>query len=134
ATGPPSRRRAGTPRASSLLLLRGRDEPFIREREELVGMNRDPAQLLVIAAVVRQRPEERVRRLLGEERVQLPVDGAPFLVIERQLALHDEAVDLGIRVPAEVVLPRTDLGGMEQRGDVRERNEDPAGLDDVDDK
>ena len=63
--------------------------------------------------------------------MQLPVDGAPFLVIERQLALHDEAVDLGIRVSAEVVLPRTDLGGMEQRGDVRGVIEDPRGQDDV---
>jgi len=34
--------------------------------------------------------------------MQLPIDGPALFVIERQLALHDEAVNLRIGVGAEV--------------------------------
>src|SRR5882672_7769883 len=71
------------------LLLARRDEPFVGEREELVRMDLHPPHLAVVRAVVGQRPQERVRLLLGEDRVQLAVDGAALLVVEGQLALDD---------------------------------------------
>ncbi len=42
--------------------------------------------LLVIGGVVGQRPQEGIGILVGENRMQLAVDGAALLVIERQLA------------------------------------------------
>src|SRR3979411_1091123 len=69
------------------LLLAGRNEPFVGEREELVRVDLHAPQLLVIGAVVGERPEKGVRLLLGEDRVQLAVDRAALLVVERELAL-----------------------------------------------
>src|SRR5918992_3692094 len=97
---------------TSLLLAR-RDEPFVGEREELVGVDLHPAQLAVVGAIVGQRPEERVRLLFREDRVELAVDGATLLVVERELRLDDQCVHLGVGVPPEIVLPRADLRGVE---------------------
>src|SRR5262249_43295873 len=76
--GPPRARL----RAACLLLVRYRDEPLIREREELVGMNRHATQLLVVATVIRQCPQEGVRRLLREDCMKFPVDGPALFVIQ----------------------------------------------------
>ena len=63
--------------------------------------------------------------------MQLPVDGPPLLVVQRQLALVDQAVHFGVGVAAEVVLPGADLAGMEQRRDVGRIVEHPGSEDDV---
>src|SRR2546430_1636383 len=103
---------------TSLLLARG-NEPFVGEREELVRVDLHAPHLPVERAVVGECPEESVRLLLREDRVQLAVDGAALLVVERELALDDQPVHLGVGVAAEVVLPGADLGRVEQRRDVR---------------
>src|SRR5258708_19571222 len=71
---------------TSLLFAR-RDEPLVGEREELVRMDLHAPHLLVVRAVVGERPKESVRLLLGEDRVQLPVDRPALLVVERDLPL-----------------------------------------------
>src|SRR2546423_4391795 len=63
------------------LLLAGRNEPFVGEREELVRVDLYAAHLPVERAVVGERPEEGVRLLLGEDRVQPAVDRAALLVV-----------------------------------------------------
>src|SRR2546425_10830133 len=113
------------------LLLAGRNEPFVGEREELVRVDLDAPQLPVVRAVVGERPEKGVRLLLGEDRVQLAVDRAAFLEVERELALDDQRVHLGVGVAAEVVLPVADLGRVEQRRDVGRVVEHPGGEHDV---
>src|SRR5712672_1085302 len=113
------------------LLLAGRNEPFVGEREELVRVDLHAPHLLVISAVIGQRPEESVRLFLGEGRVQLAVDRAALLVVERELALDDQPVHLGIGVAAEVVLPGADLGRVEQRRDVGRVVEHPGREHDV---
>src|SRR5207247_2796193 len=100
------------------LLLAGRNEPFVGEREELVRVDLDAPQLPMVRAVVGERPEKGVRLLLGEDRVQLAVDRAALLVVERELALDDQPVDFRVGVAAEVVLPGADLGQVEPRRDV----------------
>src|SRR6266481_2195347 len=85
---------------TSLLFAR-RDEPFVGEREELVGVDLHAPHLPVVRAVVGERPEKGVGLLLGEDRMQLAVDRAALLVVERQLALDDQPVHLRIRVAAE---------------------------------
>src|SRR5881628_2300888 len=107
------------------LLLAGRNEPFVGEREELVRVDLDAPQLPVVRAVVGERPEKGVRLLLGEDRVQLAVDRAALLV-ERELALDDQPVDFRVGVAAEVVLPGADLGRVEQRRDVGRVVEHPG--------
>src|SRR6266702_8391989 len=113
------------------LLLAGRNEPFVGEREELVRVDLDAPQLPVVRAVVGERPEKGVRLLLGEDRVQLAVDRAALLVVERELALDDQPVHFGVGVAAEVVLPVADFGRMEQRRDVRRVVEHPGRKHDV---
>src|SRR3989442_15996832 len=71
------------------LLLAGRNEPFVGEREELVRVDLEAPQLPVERAVVGGRPKKAVRLLPGEHRVQLAVDRAALLVVERDLALVD---------------------------------------------
>src|SRR5918992_2541132 len=115
---------------TSFLLARG-NEPFVGEREELVGMDLHAAQLAVVAAVVGQRPEERVGLFFREHRMQLAIDGAALLVVERELRFDDQSVDLGVGVAAEVVLPGADLRRMEQRRDVGRVVEHPGGEHDV---
>src|SRR5437016_6884760 len=119
-----------TPSPASLLLAR-RNEPLVGEREELVRVDLHAPHLPVVGAVVGERPEKGVRLLLGEDRVQLAVDGAAFLEIERELALDDQRVHLGVGVAAEVVLPVADLGRVEQRRDVGRVVEHPGGEHDV---
>src|SRR5262249_15210842 len=114
----------------SLLLGRG-NEPLVGEREELVRMDLDAAQLAVVRAVVRERPQEGVRLLLGEDGVQLAVDRAALLEVQRELALDDQRVHLGVGVAAEVVLPVADLGGLEHRRDAGRVVEPPGGEHDV---
>src|SRR5574341_1478118 len=80
-------------------------EPLVRVGEKLVGMDGDAPHFLVVRRIVGERPEKRIRVLLGQDRVQLAVDGPPLLVIERELALVDQAVHFGVGVAAEVVLP-----------------------------
>src|SRR5256712_4151356 len=113
------------------LLLAGRNEPFIGEREELVRVDLHAPQLPVVRAVVGERPKKRVRLLLGEDRVQLAVDRAALLVVERELALDDQPVDLWVGVAAEIVLPGADLGRVEQRRDVGRVVEHPGREHDV---
>src|SRR6266850_1323366 len=115
---------------TSLLFAR-RDEPLVGEREELVRVDLHAPHLPVVRAVVGERPEESVRLLLGEDRVKLAVDRAALLVVEGQLALDDQPVHLGIGVAAEIVLPRPDLGRVEQRGNVRRVVEYPGREHDV---
>src|SRR5216684_1253381 len=115
---------------TSLLLAR-RNEPLVGEREELVRVDLHAPHLPVVGAVVGERPEKGVRLLLGEDRVQLAVNGAAFLEVERELALDDQRVHLGVGVAAEVVLPVADLGGVEQRRDVGRVVEHPGGEHDV---
>src|SRR5258706_4180964 len=119
-----------TARAASFLFAR-RDEPLVGEREELVRVDLHAAQLLVVRAVVGERPEERVGLLLGEDRVQLAVDRPALLVVEGELALDDQPVHFGVGIAAEVVLPVADLGRMEQRRDVRRVVEHPGRKHDV---
>src|SRR6266699_2223088 len=118
-----------TPSPASLLFAR-RNEPLVGEREELVRVDLHAPQLLVVRAVVGERPEKGVGLLLGQDRVQLAVDRATLLVVERQLALDDQPVHFGVGVAAEVVLPVADLGRMEQRRDVRRVGEQARGEDD----
>src|SRR6266850_2865550 len=92
------------------LLLASRNEPFVGEREELVRVNLDAPHLPVERAVVGERPEERVRLLLGEDRVELAVDRAVLLVVEGELRFDDQPIHLRVGIAAEVVLPRADLG------------------------
>src|SRR6266513_1984331 len=92
------------------LLLAGRNEPFVGEREELVRVDLHAPQLPVVRAVVGERPKKSVRLLLGEDRVELAVDRAALLVVERELALDDQPVDFRVGVAAEVVLPGADVG------------------------
>src|SRR2546430_803523 len=99
------------------LLLAGRNEPFVGEREELVRVDLHAPQLPVVRAVVGERPKKGVRLLLGEDRVQLAVDRAALLVVERELALDDQPVDFRVGIAAEIVLPGADLGRVEQRRD-----------------
>src|SRR6266550_2360185 len=113
------------------LLLAGRNEPFVGEREELVRVDLDAPQLPVVRAVVGERPEKGVRLLPGEDRVQLAVDRAALLVVERELALDDQPVDFRVGVAAEVVLPGADLGRVEQRRDVGRVVEHPGREHDV---
>src|SRR6267378_800570 len=113
------------------LLLAGRNEPFVGEREELVRVDLHAPQLSVVGAVVGERPEESVRLPLGEDRVQLAVDRAALLVVERELALDDQPVHFGVGVAAEVVLPGADLGRVEQRRDVGRVVEHPGREHDV---
>src|SRR5437016_10688877 len=108
------------------LLLAGRNEPFVGEREELVRVDLHAPQLPVVRAVVGERPEKGVRLLLGEDRVQLAVDRAALLVVERELALDDQPVDFRVGVAAEIVLPGADLGRVEQRRDVGRVVEHPG--------
>src|SRR6267154_3616873 len=115
---------------TSLLFAR-RDEPLVGEREELVGVDLHAPQLLVVRAVVGERPKERVRLLLGEDRVQLAVDRPALLMVEGELALDDQPVHFGVGIAAEVVLPVADLGRMEQRRDVRRIVEHPRREHDV---
>src|SRR2546426_9680927 len=97
------------------LLLAGRNEPFVGEREKLVRVDLHAPHLPVIRAVVGERPEKSVRLLLGQDRVQLAVDRATLLEVERELALDDQPVHLWVGVAPEVVLPVADLGGVEKR-------------------
>src|SRR6266850_1722388 len=113
------------------LLLAGRNEPFVGEREELVRVDLHAPQLPVVGAVVGERPKKSVRLLLGEDRVQLAVDRAALLVVERELALDDQPVHFGVGVAAEVVLPGADLGRVEQRRDVGRVVEHPGREHDV---
>src|SRR5437016_7944353 len=113
------------------LLLAGRNEPFVGEREELVRVDLHAPQLPVVRAVVGERPEKGVRLLPGEDRVQLAVDRAALLVVERELALDDQPVDFRVGVAAEVVLPGADLGRVEQRRDVGRVVEHPGREHDV---
>src|SRR3979490_478439 len=113
------------------LLLAGRDEPLVGEREELVRMDLHAPHFLVVRAVVGERPEKGVGLLLGQNRVQLAVDRPALLVVERELALDDQPVDFGVGIAAEVVLPVADLGRMEQRRDVRRVVEHPGREHDV---
>src|SRR6266699_6939511 len=113
------------------LLLAGRNEPFVGEREELVRVDLHAPQLPVVGAVVGERPKKSVRLLLGEDRVQLAVDRAALLVVERELALDDQPVHFGVGVAAEVVLPVADLGRVEQRRDVGRVVEHPGREHDV---
>src|SRR5947207_12231240 len=99
------------------LLLAGRNEPFVGEREELVRVDLHAPQLPVVRAVVGERPKKSVRLLLGEDRVELAVDRAALLVVERELRFDDQPVDFRVGVAAEVVLPGADLGRVEQRRD-----------------
>ena len=75
--------------------------------------------LLVVCRIVGERPEEGVGVLLRQDRMELPVDRPALLVVERQLALVDQAVHFRVGVSAEIVLPGADLAGMEERRDVR---------------
>src|SRR5882762_1208635 len=118
------------PRAASLLFAR-RDEPLVGEREELVRVDLHAPQLLVVRAVVGERPKEGVGLLLREDRVQLAVDRPALLVVERELALDDQPVHFGVGIAAEVVLPVADLGRMEQRRDVCRIVEHPGRKHDV---
>src|SRR3989454_2905929 len=113
------------------LLLAGRNEPFVGEREELVRVDLDAPQLPVVRAVVGERPEKGVRLLLGEDRVQLAVDRAALLVVERELRFDDQPVHFRVGVAAEVVLPGADLGRVEQRRDVGRVVEHPGREHDV---
>src|SRR5437879_13273326 len=108
------------------LLLAGRNEPLVGEREELVWVDLHAPHLPVVRAVVGERPEKSVRLLLGEDRVKLAVDRAALLEIERELALDDQAIHFGVGVAAEVVLPVADLGRMEQRRNIRRVVEHPG--------
>src|SRR2546423_10655011 len=65
------------------LLLCGRNEPFVGEREELGRVDLHAPQLHVVAAVVDERPKNGVRLLLGEDRFQLPFDRAALLGYSR---------------------------------------------------
>src|SRR5207344_1436244 len=120
-----------TAAAFTSLLLARRNEPFVGEREELVRVDLHAPHLPVERAVVGERPEERVRLLFREERVELAIDRAALLVVEGELRLDDQPVHLGVGIPAEVVLPRADLGRMEQRRDVGRVVEHPGGEHDV---
>src|SRR5207302_3876661 len=108
------------------LLLAGWNEPFVGEREELVRVDLHAPHLPVVRAVVGERPKKSVRLLLGEDRVQLAVDRAALLVIERELALDDQPVHFGVGVAAEVVLPGADFRRVEQRRDVGRVVEHPG--------
>src|SRR5688500_5618810 len=121
---------AGSRIPASLLLAR-RNEPFVGEREELVRVDLHAPHLPVVPAVVGQRPQKGVRLLLGEHRVQLAVDRAALLVVERELALDDQSVHLGVGVAAEVILPGADFGRVEQRRDVGRVVEHPGREHDV---
>src|SRR5689334_3307012 len=124
--------RAGAgPHPSHSLLLARRNEPLVREREELVRVDLHVPQLLVVRTVVGERPEKGVGLLLRQDRVQLAVDRPALLVVECELALDDQTVHFGIGVTPEIVLPVADLGRMEQRGDVRRVVEHPGGEHDV---
>src|SRR5712692_3909596 len=112
-------------------LLAGRNEPLVGEREKLVRVDLHAPQLLVVRAVVGERPEKSVGLLLGEDRVELAVDRPALLEVERELALDDQPVHLGVGVPREVVLPVADLGRMEQRRYVRRVVEHPGRKHDV---
>src|SRR5213594_2811383 len=113
------------------LLLAGRNEPFVGEREELVRVDLHAPQLPVVRAVVGERPKESVGLLLGKDLVQLAVDRPALLVVERELALDDQPVHFGVGIAAEVVLPVADLRRMEQRRDVRRVVEHPGREHDV---
>src|SRR6266581_4910819 len=113
------------------LLLAGRNEPFVGEREELVRVDLHAPHLPMVRAVVGERPKEGVGLLLGEDRVQLAVDRPALLVVERELALDDQPVHFGVGIAAEIVLPVADLRRMEQRRDVRRVVEHPGRENDV---
>src|SRR5580765_7859919 len=115
---------------TSLLLARG-NEPFVGEREELVRVDLHAPHLPVERAVVGERPEERVRLLLGQDRVQPAVDRAALLVVEGELRLDDQPVHLRVGIAAEVVLPGADLGRVEKRRDVGRVVEHPGSEHDV---
>src|SRR5712672_1230425 len=115
---------------TSLLFAR-RDEPLVGEREELVRVDLHAPHLLVVRAVVGERPKESVGLLLGQDRVQLAVDRPALLVVERELAIDDQPVHFRVGIAAEVVLPVADLGRMEQRRDVRRVVEHPRREHDV---
>src|SRR6266851_7039309 len=115
---------------TSLLFAR-RDEPLVGEREELVRVDLHAPHLLVVRAVVGERPKESVGLLLGEDRVELAVDRPALLEVERELALDDQPVHLGVGVSCEVVLPVANLGRMEQRRYVRRVVEHPGRKHDV---
>src|SRR5260370_39067040 len=115
---------------TSLLFARGND-PLVGEREGGGRRDRHGAHLLVVRAVVGERPKESVRLILGEDRVQLAVDRPALLVVERELALDDQPVHFGVGIAAEVVLPVADLGRMEQRRDVSRVVEHPGRKHDV---
>src|SRR2546422_10922405 len=91
------------------LLLAGRNEPFVGEREELVRVDLHAPQLPVVRAVGGERPKKGVRLVLGEDRVQLAVDRAALLVVERELALDDQPLDCRAGVAAEIVRPGYDM-------------------------
>src|SRR6267143_5701903 len=80
------------------LLFGRRDEPLVGEREELVRVDLHAAHLLVVRAVVGERPKESVGLLLCEDRVQLAVDRPALLVVERELALDDQPVHFGVEI------------------------------------
>src|SRR2546422_10398730 len=67
------------------LLLAGRNEPFVGEREELVRADLHAPPLPVVSAGVGERPEKGVRLVMGQDRGQLEVDRADLLVAQRQL-------------------------------------------------
>src|SRR5437899_9261255 len=113
------------------LLFAGRNEPLVGEREELVRVDLHAPHLPVIRAVVGERPEKSVRLLLGQDRVQLAVDRATLLEVERELALDDQPVHLWVGVAPEVVLPVADLGRVEKRRNVGRVVEHPGGEHDV---
>src|ERR1700704_6366937 len=113
------------------LLLAGRNEPFVGEREELVRVDLHAAHLPVVRAVVGERPKKSVRLLLRKDRVQLAVDRAALLVVERELALDDQPIHFRVGVAAEVVLPGADFGRVEQRRDVGRVVEHPGREHDV---
>src|SRR5258705_9993960 len=79
-----------TPATPPSLLFARRDEPLVGEREELVRVDLHAPHLLVVRAVVGERPKESLGLLLGEDRGQLAVDRPALLVVGRGLALADD--------------------------------------------